>query len=134
MLKPRVRQNKTVEASYLDEGCFIRELSNTIEDPDVSIAEARVPAGVTTEWHQLRDTSERYVITSGAGVVEIGEQPAEQVGPVDVVLIPPGCAQRIHNPGDDDLVFLAICTPRFQPEVYQSLAHRANSQGQSDQP
>jgi hypothetical protein len=30
----------------------------------------------------------------------------------------PGCRQRISCLGKEDLVFLAICTPRFQPEVY----------------
>jgi oxalate decarboxylase/phosphoglucose isomerase-like protein (cupin superfamily) len=38
-----------------------------------------------------------------------------------VVLIPPGAAQRISNTGDDDLVFLAICTPRFVREAYRDV-------------
>jgi hypothetical protein len=31
------------------------------------------------------------------------------------------CRQRISNLGDDDLLFLAICTPRFEPGCYESL-------------
>jgi hypothetical protein len=31
------------------------------------------------------------------------------------------CAQRIANLGDADLLFLAICTPRFVPACYESL-------------
>jgi oxalate decarboxylase/phosphoglucose isomerase-like protein (cupin superfamily) len=30
-----------------------------------------------------------------------------------VVVIPEGCEQSITNTGKDDLVFLALCTPRF---------------------
>ena len=36
----------------------------------------------------------------------------------DVVLIPAGKTQRIRNVGPDDLVFLCICTPRFEPRHY----------------
>jgi mannose-6-phosphate isomerase-like protein (cupin superfamily) len=43
------------------------------------------------------------------------------VNPGDVVLIPPACPQRIANLGDTDLIFLAICTPRFRPEAYEDL-------------
>jgi hypothetical protein len=32
------------------EGCLIVELPNDPDDPDVSIARARVPSGVTTKW------------------------------------------------------------------------------------
>lgn len=39
---------------YTPEKCFITELSNTADDPDVSIARARIEPGVTTRWHQLK--------------------------------------------------------------------------------
>jgi mannose-6-phosphate isomerase-like protein (cupin superfamily) len=103
------------------ERCFINELSNTSGDPDVSIARARVETGVTTRWHRLRGIAERYVIIEGSGRVEVGGLPATDVGPGDVVLIPPGCRQRIANIGSTDLVFLAICSPRFVPEAYEDI-------------
>ena len=58
---------------------------------------------------------------SGVGVVEIGERAAEQVIAGDVVVIPPGVRQRISNNGKEDLIFYAICTPRFTPDCYQAL-------------
>jgi 23S rRNA-/tRNA-specific pseudouridylate synthase len=39
----------------------------------------------------------------------------------DVVRIPPMCRQRITNVGTTDLVFLAICTPRFMPQAYEDI-------------
>lgn len=36
-----------------------------------------------------------------------------------MVVIPPDTDQRIANTGTSDLVFLAICTPRFREEAYQ---------------
>lgn len=106
---------------YFDEGCYINELSNSAVDPVLSIAQARVQPGVTTRWHCLVDTVERYVIVSGSGLVEVGQLPAQPVGPGDVVLIPPGCRQRITGLGETDLVFLAICSPRFRPAAYRDL-------------
>jgi len=88
------------------------------DDPAASIAQARVRAGVTTRWHRLTGITERYVILSGLGRVEIGDVPPQHVGCGDVVMIPAGCRQRIACLGESDLIFLAICTPRFQPEAY----------------
>ena len=102
-------------------GTNLNELSNRADDPDVSIARARVAPGVTTHWHRLRDTTERYVILEGSGRVEVGDLRAQDVGPGDIVLIPPLCRQRITNAGATDLVFLAICTPRFRPGAYEDL-------------
>ena len=81
----------------------------------------RVRPGVVTAWHRLRGTAERYVILEGRGRVEVGALPPAEVGPGDVVAIPPMCRQRIANTGDTDLLFLAICTPRFEPGCYESL-------------
>ncbi len=106
---------------YTDEGCFIIELSNSDADPAASIARARVVPGTTTRWHRLNGTAERYLIVSGKGRVEIGDLPPQDVGPGNVVLIPPACRQRIACLGDEDLVFLAICTPRFLPEAYEDI-------------
>lgn len=109
---------------FTPEFCFINELSNSANDPDLSIARARIAAGVTTRWHRLKDTTERYVILEGRGRVEVGELPPQEVGPGDIVLIPPFSRQRITNLGDHDLVFLALCTPRFQPEIYEDIEDR----------
>ncbi len=105
---------------FFVEGCHILELSNDGDDPAVSIARARVEAGRTTQWHYLVDTDERYVVLSGSGRVEIGDRTPEIVSHGDVVRIPGGCPQRITSTGDGDLVFLAICTPRFRPENYRA--------------
>ncbi len=108
---------------YTPEKCFITELSNTENDPDASIARARVEPGVTTQWHRLKNTIERYCIISGLGLVEIGQLQPQEVRPGDIVLIPPMCRQRITNTGTDDLIFLAICTPRFIDDAYENLEH-----------
>ena len=103
------------------EQCHILELSNIPRDPDCSIARARVEPGVITRLHRLTAVTERYLILEGHGRAEIGSLPPHDVAPGDVLLIPPGCPQRIANTGSTDLVFLAICTPRFTPECYEDI-------------
>jgi mannose-6-phosphate isomerase-like protein (cupin superfamily) len=111
----------TATEYFFAEGCFITEWWNSTADPAVSVARARVEPGVTTRWHRLRDATERYLILEGRGRVEVGDGPPEEVGPGAGVLIPPGVRQRITNLGDADLIFLAICTPRFTLAGYEDL-------------
>ena len=106
---------------YTPERCFIVEVSNSSDDPEVSIARARVELGQTTCWHRLVGVTERYIVLRGSGRVEVGELAAQDVQPGDVVLIPPSCRQRIANTGSEDLIFLAVCTPRFNSEAYEAL-------------
>jgi mannose-6-phosphate isomerase-like protein (cupin superfamily) len=103
------------------EGCFIAEVANDEGDAHVSISRARVPAGVTTHWHELRDTDERYVIVGGTGTVEVGTLRPTVVTAGDVIRIPANTPQRITNTGADDLVFICVCTPRFEQQAYRHI-------------
>jgi len=120
-MQPAIRRHSPAAEYWFAEGCHVNELSNEAADPAASIARARVPPGGTTRWHRLAATTERYVVVAGRGRVEVGDLAPTEVGPGDVVVIPPGCRQRIANAGAGDLVFLAVCTPRFTPEAYEDL-------------
>jgi mannose-6-phosphate isomerase-like protein (cupin superfamily) len=109
------------EEFFTAEGCYITELSNSDDDPTLSIARARVEPGITTRWHRLAGIAERYYILSGRGRAEIGGLPPQDVESGDTVLIPPMCRQRISNIGAEDLVFLAICSPRFVIDAYEDI-------------
>ncbi|MCP5159287.1 MAG: cupin domain-containing protein [Gammaproteobacteria bacterium] len=106
---------------FFVEGCFIVECWNVRQDASVSVARARVEPGMTTHWHRLHGVTERYLILEGQGRVEVGALTPENVRSGTVVLIPPGFRQRIANTGDTDLIFLAICTPRFTSAIYEDL-------------
>jgi len=120
-MKETIKKQNLKSEIYTPEKCNVTELSNTPEDPDVSIARARVESGVTTRWHRLKGTYERYFIISGIGLVEVGKLPPREVTAGDIVLIPPMCRQRVTNIGAEDLVFLAICSPRFLQDVYEDI-------------
>lgn len=121
MSEPHISRNGAVPEYYFEQRCYIQECWNSPADEAVSVARARVEPGVTTRWHRLAGTTERYIVLEGRGRVEVGEAATEEVGPGDVVLIPPDTRQRIANIGADRLVFLAVCTPRFHSDNYQEL-------------
>lgn len=106
---------------WFEEGCHICEVANDAGDEHLSIARARVTPGTTTAWHKLTDVTERYIIVSGHGKVEIGESTCMDVQTGDVVRIPAGIRQRISNIGNVDLVFYAVCAPPFYKECYIAL-------------
>ncbi len=115
------RAEPMADEYWFEEGCFITECHNTASDPAVSVARARVPVGGITRWHVLDGITERYLIEQGEGLAEIGDGAPQPVMPGAVVVIPPGVRQRIVNTGEGDLVFLAVCTPRFVPEAYRDV-------------
>jgi quercetin dioxygenase-like cupin family protein len=117
-MKASIKFSSETREYYFVEGCFITEMSNSADDPEVSIARARLAPGQVTRWHYLRGTGERYVVLEGEGLVEVGELPPQRVAAGDVVVIPPEARQRIANAGEGDLVFLAICSPRFTLTAY----------------
>ena len=120
-MNPEIKPFNPENEYFFHEGCHIMELSNQDGDSDLSIARARVSPGVTTTWHRLEGTIERYVILEGQGLVELENINPRKVFPGDAVIIPANCPQRITNTGTTDLIFLALCTPRFKPENYRTL-------------
>ena len=117
-MKADVYHSSNIQEYYFEEGCFILELSNSDQDPAVSIARARVLPGTSTRLHSLKNITERYVILQGQGEVRLGNLDPQIVNPYDVINIPPDCPQMIRNTGHEDLIFLAICSPRFVSNAY----------------
>lgn len=126
-----MREHDTVDTQVLPaaagpeywfrEGCHITEIWNAESDPAVSVVRARVEAGGVTRWHKLDGITERYLVLSGQGRVQLGDGTDRGVEAGDAVVIPPGIAQRIANTGAADLVFQAVCTPRFRPAAYHDV-------------
>lgn len=114
-----VFQENWKEYEFLKENCGIVEIWNRSADPQVSIARARVAPGQRTRPHSLDGTTERYLIVSGSGRAHIEGAEPRQMRAGDLAVIPPGAVQWIENIEVEDLVFYAICTPRFQMQNYR---------------
>jgi mannose-6-phosphate isomerase-like protein (cupin superfamily) len=107
------------EQDLEEEGCSILEILNNPLIPAVSLARARVLPGKTTEWHYLLGTREWYLILEGTGLMEVQGREPRSVAPEDSIDIPPGTPQRITNTGTTDLIFYAVCAPRFVKENFK---------------
>jgi mannose-6-phosphate isomerase-like protein (cupin superfamily) len=114
-MKPKIIKAKNLKTTATYERCSVAE---NYHSKEVSVARATVKAGVTTVAHHLNRVEEIYLITSGQGIVTVGNLPPTKVAEGDVVVIPAGVSQKITNRGTSDLVFTCVCTPRFTPECY----------------
>ncbi len=119
-MQPIILKQDLAKEFRTEERCFIFESLNGSNDC-LSVARARVQPGITTHWHAVNGTVERYIVAEGKGRVEVGDLESEDVGAGDVVLIPAGVRQRITNTGSTDLVFYCVCTPPFEQKNYQDL-------------
>jgi mannose-6-phosphate isomerase-like protein (cupin superfamily) len=113
-------RTESIPEIYTEERCFITEILNAEEFPDISVAQARVRPGVTTALHKLRDTDEKYYVLKGTGEMVIDGKITGRIQAGDLVIISRNITQSVKNTGSDDLVFLCICTPRFQPKNYEA--------------
>ena len=85
-----------------------------------SLAEATVPVGVVTALHKHTLSEELYHITSGEGLMTLGENLfGVTVG--DTICIPPGTAHCIKNTGNNDLKILCCCSPAYSHDDTQLL-------------
>ena len=117
-MQPCIKKFDSTSEYYINEGCYITEISNSNDDPYLSISRARVKPGVTTKLHKLLGTVERYVILQGEGLVVLNSQTPKKVLTNDIVIIPEDCPQQIKNCGAEDLIFLVVCSPRFTTSCY----------------
>ncbi|EKE17706.1 MAG: cupin region [uncultured bacterium] len=77
-----------------------------------SLAEARIPPGITTLRHRHAITEEIYHITQGSGVMTLGGEKFT-VAPGDSIAIAPGTPHCIENTGTAMLHILCCCAPAY---------------------
>ncbi|PYI87447.1 MAG: hypothetical protein DME26_06095 [Verrucomicrobia bacterium] len=78
-----------------------------------SLAEARLPAGASTQEHYHARTEEIYFITAGTGRLRI-EREVREVIAGDAIAIPPGQKHKLWNTGNETLKLLCCCAPPYE--------------------
>jgi mannose-6-phosphate isomerase-like protein (cupin superfamily) len=103
-----------LEAFTTKDGSTIRELVGPAwtEARNQSLAEATVPPGGETDEHYHHQAEEIYYFVSGAGRIRLAEDERE-VEAGECVVIPPGVAHKLWNPGPEPLVLLCCCAPAY---------------------
>lgn len=106
-----------VPAFITKDGSEIRELlahrNSALRNQ--SLAEARLPAGASTQEHFHLGAEEIYYITHGTGWIRI-ENETRMVKPGDAIAIPPGQKHKLWNPGPETLRLLCCCAPAYEHE------------------
>jgi len=81
----------------------------------MSLAEATLYPGRSTERHTHPKSEEIYYVLEGEGIMMVaGEERPIRVG--DAILIPPGSEHQTWNIGAGKLVFLCLCSPASEQE------------------
>ena len=110
-----VKHLQEVPAFITKDGSEIRELlayRNSVIRHQ-SLAEARLPAGGSTQEHYHARTEEIYFITAGAGRMRL-EGELREVKAGDAIAIPPGQRHKLWNTGPETLTLLCCCAPAYE--------------------
>ena len=94
------------------DGSTIRSILDRTNAPvqNQSLAEARLPAGRSTDRHYHKLSEEFYYLLEGAAQMEV-DGDTREIGPGDAVLIPAGAWHQIT--AVNDLRFLCCCAPPY---------------------
>ena len=106
-----------LEAFITRDGSSIRELAGPAWTAarNQSLAEATVAAGGETAEHYHPRAEELYYFRGGAGRMRLGDSETD-VRRGDCVVIPPGVAHKLWNPGPEPLVLLCCCAPAYRDD------------------
>ena len=80
-----------------------------------SLARIVIPSGKSGSPHYHKDSQETYFILKGEGQMRVNDK-CFTLLPGQACWIELGEIHQIHNRGETELVFLAICAPAWVPE------------------
>ncbi|MBE0431961.1 cupin domain-containing protein [candidate division WOR-3 bacterium] len=100
-----------------DGSLLIEILHPRLKTADVrfSLAHATVKPKQKTRQHVL-EHAEVYYILSGRGLMHVNDE-TEEISKDDTIYIPPGHSQFIENTAQEDIEFLCIVDPAWEPGI-----------------
>jgi len=117
-----IRNRDTATPYQTKDGSLIKPLMDLSNSPvkNLSLAQATVSSGSRTYPHLHTQSEEIYYLLQGKGKIHI-EGESREVVPFDAILIPPGASHYIENIGQEDLIFLCLCSPPYTHQGTQIL-------------
>ena len=124
-------RNKDQATPYqTKDGSLIRaimDLSNSTVK-NLSLAQATVSSGSRTYPHLHTQSEEIYYLLQGRGKIYI-EGESREVARFDAILIPSGARHYIENIGQEDLIFLCLCSPPYTHQETKILSNSSQGSG-----
>jgi len=112
-----IRNIKDIKSYITKDNSKIKEIFHPNNSPlkSMSLAEAVVLPGKTTNYHYHKQSDEIYFILQGTGILEI-EGEKRKVRENDFILIRAGSRHRIKNIGETQLKILCFESPPYSHE------------------
>lgn len=113
-----IRHLEDCTAFLAKDHSLLREILNPKKDKikaGYSLAWAQVKPGEKTLTHTLK-VCEVYFILKGKGTMYINNE-TQDIFKGDTIYIPPNAAQFIENKSEENLEFLCIVDPAWEPEL-----------------
>jgi mannose-6-phosphate isomerase-like protein (cupin superfamily) len=106
-----------LESFITADGSSIRELAGPAWTAArrQSLAEATLQRDGETAEHYHPRAEELYYVVAGAGRMRLGDEEAD-IRTGDCVVIAPGTAHKLWNPGPETLVLLCCCAPAYSDD------------------
>jgi mannose-6-phosphate isomerase-like protein (cupin superfamily) len=97
------------------DGSIIREMMHPKVHGNIgaSVAEATIPMGTETHSHMHTLSEEIYLVTSGAGRMQLGDKYFD-IHTGDTITIAPKTMHCVSNSGNTDLVIICVCVPAYE--------------------
>ena len=90
----------------------------TLGSKNVWVGTSAVDPGFTSNEHSHADQEEIFYCVSGAGQCRVDGEVVD-MGPGDVVYVPPGAMHQLVNPGTEVFKVVAVVSPPFVPEKFK---------------
>jgi mannose-6-phosphate isomerase-like protein (cupin superfamily) len=110
----------TADYSWHEPPGHTRGFSQYLINPDNSSSRnldfrvSRYPPQGRVDLHEHATAEHVYLIISGLGVAELGDESGE-LGPGTFFFVPPGVPHSVTSTGPDDLVFVLVTSPPDLP-------------------
>ena len=121
-----IRNRDTATPYQTKDGSLIKPLMDLSNSSvrKLSLAQATVPPGSQTYPHLHTQSEEIYYLLQGKGRMHI-EGESRKVTQHDAILIPPRASHYIENIGQEDLVFLCLCSPPYTHQGTRILSEQS---------
>jgi mannose-6-phosphate isomerase-like protein (cupin superfamily) len=77
---------------------------------NMSVTWLEVPSGIDQELHSHEEAEQVYIVVSGRGTMMVAGD-RQEIGPGDLVLVPPATDHSIENSNAEDLCCVSVQSP-----------------------